>query len=850
MSEEVAARVAQQALRDGREGRPALSTVKDHDAQEAAGQPARPVPAPAAPPASSGGSGEPAGQEPAGYQIPPAPGRPRPAAATAPRAAVEPRPRTSEPLVSPVRVFSRIARLGAASRTPSSPLLEPLLRSVRNAHPKADLAIIEKAFQVAEKAHSGQKRKSGDPYITHPVAVAQILAELGMTPATLAAALLHDTVEDTSYGLEDLRGDFGDEIAMLVDGVTKLDKVKYGDAAQAETVRKMVVAMSKDIRVLVIKLADRLHNARTWRYVPAHKAEKKARETLEIYAPLAHRLGMNTIKWELEDLSFATLWPKVFDEIVRLVAERAPAREDYLAQVREQVSADLRAGKIKAVVSGRPKHYYSVYQKMIVRGRDFADIYDLVGIRVLVDSVRDCYAVLGALHARWNPVPGRFKDYIAMPKFNMYQSLHTTVIGPEGKPVEIQIRTHQMHRRAEYGVAAHWKYKDDANGAPGAGTGNATDMTWLRQLLDWQRETTDPGEFLESLQFEIQAQEVYVFTPKGDVVALPAGSTPVDFAYAVHTEVGHRCMGARVNGRLVPLESSLDNGDVVEVFTSKTDAAGPSRDWLNFVHSPRARNKIRQWFSKERREEAIESGKDAITKAMRKQNLPMRRLLTHESLMGLATELRFQDVSGLYAAVGEGQISAAHVVQKLVDSAGGEAGTEEDLAETVTPMRPRRPRMGDPGVVVKGVEDVWVKLARCCTPVPGDPIIGFVTRGSGVSVHREDCNNVSGLREEPDRIVQVEWAPNQASVFLVQIQVEALDRNRLLSDVTSTLSDEHVNILSANVTTSRERMAISRFTFEMADPAHLGHVIAAVRRVDGVFDAYRITGRRSDTDLD
>ncbi|GAB3281604.1 GTP pyrophosphokinase [Kineosporia babensis] len=831
MSEEVAARVARQARPEGREGRPVLSTVKDQESTtETAGQ-SPSVPAPAARPDSTGSSAEPQ------------------RSATAPRA-VEPRPRSSEPLVSPVRVFSRIARLGAASRNPSSPLLEPLLRSVRNAHPKADVTVIEKAFQVAEKAHSGQKRKSGDPYITHPVAVAQILAELGMTPATLAAALLHDTVEDTDYALADLRADFGDEIAMLVDGVTKLDKVKYGDAAQAETVRKMVVAMSKDIRVLVIKLADRLHNARTWRYVPAHKAEKKARETLEIYAPLAHRLGMNTIKWELEDLSFATLWPKVFDEIVRLVAERAPAREDYLAQVREQVSADLRAGKIKAVVSGRPKHYYSVYQKMIVRGRDFADIYDLVGIRVLVDSVRDCYAVLGALHARWNPVPGRFKDYIAMPKFNMYQSLHTTVIGPEGKPVEIQIRTHQMHRRAEYGVAAHWKYKDDANGMTGTGTGNATDMTWLRQLLDWQRETTDPGEFLESLQFEIQAQEVYVFTPKGDVVALPAGSTPVDFAYAVHTEVGHRCMGARVNGRLVPLESALDNGDVVEVFTSKTDAAGPSRDWLNFVHSPRAKNKIRQWFSKERREEAIESGKDAITKAMRKQNLPMRRLLTHEALMGLATELRFQDVSGLYAAVGEGQISAGHVVQKLVDSAGGEAGTEEDLAETVTPMRPRRPRMGDPGVVVKDVEDVWVKLARCCTPVPGDPIIGFVTRGSGVSVHREDCNNVTGLREEPDRIVQVEWAPNQASVFLVQIQVEALDRNRLLSDVTSTLSDEHVNILSANVTTSRERMAISRFTFEMADPAHLGHVIAAVRRVDGVFDAYRITGRRSDTDLD
>jgi GTP pyrophosphokinase len=600
--------------------------------------------------------------------------------------------------------------------------------------------------------------------------------------------------------------------------------------------------MAKDIRVLVIKLADRLHNARTWKFVSPASAERKARETLEIYAPLAHRLGMNTIKWELEDLSFATLYPKVFDEIVRLVAERAPAREDYLAQVREQVSADLRAAKIKSVVSGRPKHYYSVYQKMIVRGRDFAEIYDLVGVRVLVDSVRDCYAVLGALHARWNPVPGRFKDYIAMPKFNMYQSLHTTVIGPEGKPVEIQIRTHQMHRRAEYGVAAHWKYKDDVTGAPEPG--NTNDMTWLRQLLDWQRETSDPGEFLDSLRFEINAQEVYVFTPKGDVVALPSGSTPVDFAYAVHTEVGHRCMGARVNGRLVPLESQLDNGDVVEVFTSKTDAAGPSRDWLNFVRSARARNKIRQWFSKERREEAIESGKEAIAKAMRKQHLPMQRLMSHETLVTLAQEMRYTDVSGLYAAVGEGHVSAAHVVQRLVESAGGEAGAAEDFAETLTPMRPNRPRMGDPGVVVRGADDVWVKLARCCTPVPGDPIIGFVTRGSGVSVHREDCNNVNGLREEPDRIVEVEWAPTQASVFLVQIQVEALDRNGLLSDVTRALSDHHVNILAANVSTSRERMAISRFTFEMGDPAHLGHVLAAVRRIDGVFDVYRMAGGR------
>ncbi|WP_461022229.1 RelA/SpoT family protein [Thalassiella azotivora] len=743
----------------------------------------------------------------------------------------------------------RLSRLGQRS-TPSSPVLEPLLRSVRANHPKSDLTVLERAYAVAEEAHRGQRRKSGDAYITHPVAVATILAELGMTTPTLAAALLHDTVEDTPYTLERLRKDFGDEIAMLVDGVTKLDKVTYGDAAQAETVRKMVVAMARDIRVLVIKLADRLHNARTWRYVSAQSAQRKARETLEIYAPLAHRLGMNTIKWELEDLSFAVLYPGVYDEIVRLVADRAPAREEYLAQVRETVSADLRSAKIKAVVTGRPKHYYSVYQKMIVRGRDFADIYDLVGVRVLVDTVRDCYAVLGALHARWNPVPGRFKDYIAMPKFNMYQSLHTTVIGPEGKPVEIQIRTHLMHRRAELGVAAHWKYKDVANGrGESAGeTGSVNDMAWLRQLLDWQRETSDPGEFLDSLRFEINAREVYVFTPKGDVVALPAGSTPVDFAYAVHTEVGHRTMGARVNGRLVPLESQLDNGDVVEVFTSKVEGAGPSRDWLTFVKSPRARNKIRQWFSKERREEAIEQGKDALAKAMRKQGLPIQRLMSHESLVALASELRHPDVSSLYAAIGEGHVSAASVVSKLVAALGGADGAEEDLAEATIPSQAptRRPRSGDPGVVVKDVDDVWVKLARCCTPVPGDPILGFVTRGHGVSVHRRDCGNASGLLSQPDRIVDVEWSVGSGSVFLVQIQVEALDRSRLLADVTKVLSDHHVNILSASVSTSRDRVAISKFAFEMGDPTHLGHVLAAVRRIDGVFDVYRLTGKRTE----
>jgi len=724
-------------------------------------------------------------------------------------------------------------------------VLEPLLQSVRLSHPKADVSVIERAYAVAEKAHTGQVRKSGDAYITHPLAVTTILAELGMTPPTLAAALLHDTVEDTDYDLAQLERDFGSEIANLVDGVTKLDKVNYGAAAQAETVRKMVIAMAKDIRVLVIKLADRLHNARTWRYVSRESAQRKAKETLEIYAPLAHRLGMNTIKWELEDLSFQALYPKVYDEIVRLVADQAPAREEYLSQVREIVSGDLKEAKLKATVTGRPKHYYSVYQKMIVGGRDFEQIYDLVAVRVLVETVRDCYAALGAMHARWSPVPGRFKDYIAMPKFNMYQSLHTTVIGPGGKPVEIQIRTHQMHRRAEYGVAAHWKYKEESlTGAtgPSAQSGNATnDMAWLRQLLDWQQETADPGEFLESLRFEITASEVYVFTPKGQLVGLPAGSTSVDFAYAVHTEVGHHCIGARVNGRLVPLDSRLDNGDVVEVLTSKADTAGPSRDWLHFVKSARARNKIKQWFTRERREEMIEEGKDALAKAIRKKGMPLHRLATVESLTGVAQELRLLDIDGLYAAIGDGHVSAQHVVSRLIHAMGGEDGAGEDLSEVALPTqaRPVRSRQGDPGVIVKGMTDVWVKLARCCTPVPGDDILGFVTRGNGVSIHRRNCTNADSLLEQQDKIIEVEWAPSSGSVFLVQLHVEALDRARLLADVTRILSDNGVNILSASVHTSRDRVAALKFTFEMGDPGHLDHVINAVRRIQGVLDARR-----------
>jgi GTP pyrophosphokinase len=739
------------------------------------------------------------------------------------------------------RVRARLARRITAQRAgPIRPVLEPLATVHRQLHPNADLALLQRAYDVAEEKHANQKRKSGDPYITHPLAVATILAELGMDTTTLVAALLHDTVEDTDYSLARLTEDFGVVVAHLVDGVTKLDKVKIGAAAEAETIRKMVIAMARDPRVLVIKLADRLHNMRTMRFLPPEQQARKARETLEVFAPLAHRLGMATIKWELEDLSFAILHPKKYDEIVRLVANRAPSRDTYLRTVIKEMSAQLAAAQITATVEGRPKHYYSIYQKMIVRGRDFDDIHDLVGVRIMVEDVRDCYAAIGVVHSLWQPMPGRFKDYVAQPRFGVYQSLHTTVIGPDGKPLEVQIRTREMHRTAEYGIAAHWRYKETKGTHNGAV--DVDEMAWMRQLLDWQREAADPSEFLESLRYDLATREIFVFTPKGDVITLPAGSTPVDFAYAVHTEVGHRCIGARVNGQLVALERQLENGEVVEIFTSKAEGSGPSRDWLSFVASPRARTKIRQWFAKERREEAIEAGKNAIAKELRRVGLPVQRLVSAESMAAVSRELRYADVSALYAAVGEHHASPRHVVQRLVALLGGEDGAEEVLAERATPSTVQRRRpAGDSGVRVRGASDVYTKLARCCTPVPGDEILGFVTRGGGVSVHRTDCANAQSLRTQPERLVEVEWAPSSSSVFLVGIQVEALDRHRLLSDVAKVLADGKVNILSASVTTTRDRVAVSRFSFEMGDPKHLGHVLRAVRNVEGVYDVYRVT---------
>ena len=713
-------------------------------------------------------------------------------------------------------------------------LLKPILTGLLEHHPQANLPEVERAYEVAKTAHTGQLRKSGEEYITHPVAVTQILVELGLDQETIIASLLHDTVEDTPYSLDQLRSDFGDQIASLVDGVTKLDKLTYGPTAEAETVRKMVIAMSRDIRVLVIKLADRLHNARTWKFVSGESALRKARETLDIYAPLAHRLGMNALKWELEDLSFEVLEPKKFAEISRLVAERSPARQALTQEVIESVKSDLANDSIEATVTGRQKHFFSVYQKMVVRGRDFNDIYDLVGIRVLVNDVRDCYAVLGSIHARWSPVPGRFKDYIAMPKFNLYQSLHTTVIGPSGKAVEIQIRTYEMHSRAEFGIAAHWKYKQGSESQP-----NTPEMIWLKQLHEWQKETEDPSEFLEALRFDLGSPEVFVFTPKGSVIALPGGSTPVDFAYSVHTDVGNRCAGAKVNGRLVPLETKLANGDVVEVVTNKSLTASPSRDWLNFVKSPRARSKIKAWFSKERREEAIDAGRESIARQMRKAGLPLQKIFAGHALLELAHDLRYPDIDALYSAVGDGHVSAASIIEKLVAAIGVEDSHPEATIEYIPTGVPTT-RRSSTAVEVEGVGDVLVKLARCCTPVPGDEILGFITKGSGVSVHRSDCVNSDDLRiNQSERIVKVRWLAGAGSLFLVNIQVEALDRARLLADVTRALSEQHVNILSASVSTSKDRVAISKFTFEMADATHLDSVLAAVRSVEGVYDVYR-----------
>jgi guanosine-3',5'-bis(diphosphate) 3'-pyrophosphohydrolase len=676
--------------------------------------------------------------------------------------------------------------------------------------------------------------------VEHPLAVANVLAELHLDTTTLVASLLHDVVEDTDVTVEQLERDFGPEISEIVDGLTKLDKITFRtrEQEQAENVRKMVVAMAGDIRVLLIKLADRLHNMRTISVLPQMKQAEKATETLEIYAPLAHRLGVDRIKWELEDLSFKTLHPGPYREIAALVEKRRGERQEYIDGVLAEARGQLREVGVKAEVEGRPKHLYSIYEKMVLRGKEFNEIYDLVGVRILVDSVRDCYGALGAVHSLWKPIPGRFKDYVAMPKFNMYQSLHTTVVGPQGKPLEIQIRSRDMHRTAEYGIAAHWRYKEGKQKGK-----DTSDLAWLGQMLEWLQDMRDPREFMEGLRIDLYGGQVFVFTPKGDVVNLPAGSTPVDFAYAIHTEVGHRCIGAKVAGKLVPLDYELRTGDKVEVLTSRARDASPSLDWLQFVKSPRARNKIRQWFSRERREDMLEVGRDALQTLMRKQNVPFKRLATDEALAQVAGELGYPNIDALSVAVGEAHVSPQSVVARLSRLLSG--ASEEDALDVplARPVRIRDGRAAAQGVVVQGSTDVWVRLARCCTPVPGDEIMGFVSRGQGISVHRADCPNAKALSREPERLIDVSWAEGKPTSFVVAIQVEALDRTRLLSDVATVLSDHHVNIMSATSSVGRDRITMLRFTFELADIAHLAGLLSAVRKVESVYDAYRVVPR-------
>ncbi len=736
------------------------------------------------------------------------------------------------------RMRQRLARLGSVR--PHSAVLDPLFSIVKANHPKADLELIERAYRTAEHYHAGQMRKSGDPYITHPLAVATILAELGMTEPVIVAALLHDTVEDTEYTLEQCRSEFSDEVARMVDGVTKLDKLTYGETAKAETIRKMIMATSEEVRVLIIKLADRLHNMRTIGSLRPDKQIRIATETLNIFAPLAHRLGMNTIKWELEDLSFQAIEPKVYQEIVDMVDSAAPERDATLRELIKQFQTLLRDAKIDATVYGRPKHYYSIYQKMMVRGRDFRDIYDLIGLRVLVNSERDCYTVLGVAHAAWKPIPGRFKDYIANPKFNMYQSLHTTVMGSNKEPVELQIRTHEMHRRAEYGVAAHWKYKQNLRDGI---TPEEAGLRAMHQLSVMSKETEDPSEFLDSVLFEINSDEIYVFTPKGEVTALPVGATPVDFAFSVHTEVGYRCIGARVNGRLVSLSTPLQQGDKVEILTAKTEEAGPSRDWLNFVVTSRAKQKIRQHFSRERRDEAIEKGQDLLAREIRRHGIPLQRLLNLENLTAVAHELNQKGVPSLYNAVGEGQLAAPTVVGKLIALHGG----EDEALDTVSEDDPdvgsgSGPVSATASVLVDGDDRVDAKFAKCCSPLPGDEIIGFVTKGDGVSVHLRSCNNVPSLLEQPERIIDVRWSNNPGDTFVVTLEMHGIDRTGLLSDVSSMLAAQHIDILSVKIESAKQRQFTGKITFEAADPTHLKHIINQVRRIPGVFDVYRTQG--------
>jgi guanosine-3',5'-bis(diphosphate) 3'-pyrophosphohydrolase len=712
--------------------------------------------------------------------------------------------------------------------------LEPVMRALRKHHGRSEARLVQRAYEFARQAHRDQIRVSGEAFISHPLSVARILAESGFDPTTVSAALLHDVIEDTPVTLDKLRAEFGDEIASLVDGVTKLERLRFHsrEAQQAATLRKMIIAMASDIRVLVIKIADRLHNMRTVEVLPVDKKRRIAQETLDIYAPLAHRLGMQEFKSELEDLSFKVLHPKRYEEIAALVAERAPEREKYTQMVVFEAKAWLEKAKIPAEVAGRSKHLYSIYEKMVLGGREFDEIYDLVGIRLIVPTVKDCYGALGVIHSLWPPVPGRFKDYIAMPKFNLYQSLHTTVAGPEGKHVEVQIRTPEMHRVAEYGVAAHWQYKT-------ARREHEDDRVWLKSMLEWQEEARSPSDFLESLKLDLYQDAVYVFTPKGDVIELPKGATPVDFAYAIHTEVGHRCVGARVDGKLVSLSMPLRSGSTVEIFTTKDPGAGPSRDWLRFVRTSRARAKIRQYFAKEERDDAIESGKAKVLEVLRRYQISSWKGIPRDAIAQVLKELNYSSEDALLAAVGQGHVSARSVAQRIARRIMPLV-EEDELRDKLQRRRSQAHR--GPGIRVEGLDDIWVRLAKDCNPIPGDEIVGFVTRGRGVSVHRADCKNLAAMEASAGtgRLVEVEWDHESPGVATVAIQVEALDRKGLLRDVSDALTSGQVNIVACNSRTGPDRIAVLRFEFEMETSQHLDEVLARVKKVSGVFDVYRV----------
>jgi len=738
-------------------------------------------------------------------------------------------------------VGTPLADLGLSPATGPSEL-EALVREVLANHPDADADAIRRAYAFADEKHRDQLRHSGEPYITHPLGCARICAGLGLDDQTIQAALLHDTVEDTPATREEVDAEFGPEVAALVDGVTKLTRIHFEsqEERQAENYRKLIVSMSSDIRVLLVKLADRLHNMRTLQYMSKAKQLQKARETLEVYAPLAHRLGIHSLKWELEDLSFQALHPKRCAEIQQMVNQRRADREDYVEVAGEELLVELRNVGVEPVeITGRAKHFYSIYEKMTRKGKEFNEIYDLTAMRVIVESVKDCYGAVGTIHSLWKPIPGRFKDYIAMPRLNMYQSLHTTVIGPQGKPLEIQIRTPEMHRTAEFGVAAHWLYKEENRTAE---TADGDRLEWLSRMMDWQRDTTDPGEFMESLKGDLYSQEVFVFTPKGEVRALPQGSTPLDFAYDVHTDVGHRCVGAKVNGRIVPLTHELESGDFVEILTSK-QPRGPSRDWLGVVQTSKARSRIRSFFSRERREDAEHHGRDVLQEALRKAGLPNQRIVGSPLFAGVIQEMGFKRAEDFYISLGLGKTSSQVVVNKIISGLKTQEG-EVAVDPSPAPQRSGRMRQAgvssDLGIEIEGVADVMVRMAKCCKPVPGDEIVGYISLGRGITIHRDDCPNARQLMRSPERFTPVTWGGERRQSFGVELAVEAWDRHRLLEDISRTIAENGVNILSAQCQVD-DQMARHRFVLEMADIETLRSLTAQMRNIESVFDAYRVT---------